>query len=467
MLFFGTGLHPTWWLTWLAPLPVLLVAPRLRAWLVFIIAALAWFVGGLNMWHVLRAIYGIPIPVILAFLIVPALIFGLAVLLFRTFIRRGALWRATLVFPMTWVAYEYLSEMRSPHCTFGNLGYTQMDCLPVLQIVALVGIWGISFCIFLLPAALAILFSQHGSRGQRINLAASVVVFLAIVLGYGAYRLQWDSESHDKATIGLMATDSLDLFPRDDQTALKLMQLYAKEIERWAGGRVDVIVLPEKIALVSDKGTAQLDALCKSAASRAGAHIVVGVDRGTASRRSNEARLYSPQGKLRAVYVKHHLIPPYEDADVPGTELTVLNKGASVWGIEICKDLDFPALARRNGAQGVGLLLVPAWDFLEDGWLHDRMAVMRGVESGFSIARVAKQGLLSISDDRGRVLAEATSSATSPFASLVATVPVRHTETVYLLCGDWFGWANAVGLAAIVGSLWFRRRRPALLASSK
>ena len=29
LFFVGTGLHPVWWVTWLAPLPVLLLAPRL------------------------------------------------------------------------------------------------------------------------------------------------------------------------------------------------------------------------------------------------------------------------------------------------------------------------------------------------------------------------------------------------------------------------------------------------------
>lgn len=59
----------------------------------------------------------------------------------------------------------------------------------------------------------------------------------------------------------------------------------------------------------------------------------------------------------------------------------------SVWGMQICKDMDFPRLSRRYGVKGVGLLLVPAWDFTLDGWLHGRMAVMRGVESGFTIVR--------------------------------------------------------------------------------
>ena len=106
-------------------------------------------------------------------------------------------------------------------------------------------------------------------------------------------------------------------------------------------------------------------------------------------------------------------------------------------------------MSRQYGAKGVSLLLVPAWDFTLDAWLHDRMAVMRGVESGFTIVRAAKQGLLTVSDDRGRILAQR-DAATVRFASLLATAPVHHDDTLYDRWGDWFAWLNVAGLIALV-----------------
>lgn len=117
--------------------------------------------------------------------------------------------------------------------------------------------------------------------------------------------------------------------------------------------------------------------------------------------------------------------------------------------MQICKDMDFPRLSRRYGVKGVGLLLVPAWDFTLDGWLHGRMAVMRGVESGFTIVRAAKQGLSTVSDDRGRILAQQ-DAATVRFASLVGTAPVRHDDTLYARWRDWFAWLNIAGLVALL-----------------
>ena len=64
---------------------------------------------------------------------------------------------------------------------------------------------------------------------------------------------------------------------------------------------------------------------------------------------------------------------------------------------------------------------------------------MRGVESGFGLARAARGGYLTVTDNRGRVIAE-TRSNSAPFATLIADVPAVHDTTLYLLFGDWFAW---------------------------
>jgi len=450
-LFWGTGLHPQWWLTWLAPLPVLLISPRVTRGRAFWMAAAAWFLGSLNMWFYLLMVLAVPIPLVLLLSAVPGCFFGLAVLLFRRLILRGELEKAALCFPAFWVTLEYLNNVSSPHGTFSNLGYTQMDFLPVLQVSSVTGIWGITFCLFLLPATIAALLNRLGSVSQKKRLATAAGVFLALEIAWGSWRVMSTPEPEHSLRVGLMATGVGTTFPHDDAAALRLLQQYSGKAAGLAAQGAQVIVLPEKIALVSDQATGQADALFAATSARAKASIVVGLDRGTLTKRFNEARLHSPQGTLAAIYDKHHMVPGFENADQPGTTITVLDQPSGIWGMQICKDMDFPALSRQYGAKGVGLLLVPAWDFTLDGWLHGRMAVLRGVESGFTIVRAAKQGLLTVSDDRGRILAQQ-DAATVPFASLVATAPVRHDHTLYVRWGDWFAWLNAAGLAAILFS---------------
>ncbi|HET9798592.1 MAG TPA: hypothetical protein VFP90_11405, partial [Gemmatimonadaceae bacterium] len=102
-------------------------------------------------------------------------------------------------------------------------------------------------------------------------------------------------------------------------------------------------------------------------------------------------------------------------------------------------------------AGSLGLMFVPAWDFSADGWLHARMAIMRGVEGGYAIVRAASNGVLTVSDANGRVLAMRPSGRTS-YASVVADVPMGTGSTPYLRIGDAFAWI--VGAAGVVLAVW-------------
>ena len=148
-----------------------------------------------------------------------------------------------------------------------------------------------------------------------------------------------------------------------------------------------------------------------------------------------------------ATYNKRHLLVGLEQY-TPGDSYTLL-EGTPRIGLAICKDMDFHDTGHAYAARHVQLLLVPASDFTVDGWLHSRMAIMRGVESGFAIARAAHSGRLTLSDDRGRVLAEASSEKHN--AELVGELPLRETHTLYAQWGDWFAWLDLAGLIVLLG----------------
>jgi apolipoprotein N-acyltransferase len=111
--------------------------------------------------------------------------------------------------------------------------------------------------------------------------------------------------------------------------------------------------------------------------------------------------------------------------------------------------MDFPRLSREYALSGANLLLIPAWDFDLDRWAHSRMAILRGVENGFAIARAARNGLLTLSDNRGRILAE---RATIPgqFVSLNGRINVVREETFYTRTGDWFAWLCLAGFLVLL-----------------
>jgi apolipoprotein N-acyltransferase len=461
--FFGTGLHPIWWLTWLAPLPVLIIAPRVSRWTAFGVAFGAFTLGALNMWRYDRLV--IPIWLSLFILFAPSLVFAFIVLAHRRFILRGQIFRATFTLPVLWSAVEYLSEFRSVHSTWGNLAYTQMDCLPLIQIASITGIWSISFILLLFPSVIAALLAHSNvispDRGYSRRVAAVVAAIFIIVFVYGFYRLA-TAPTSPRVTVALISTDQK-LSPRGP-AAVALVRAYVAQISALAAEGAKVIVFPEKIARIQGDDLAQADAILAQAAHDNHVTIFVSFEH---QPNLHEARLYSPDGRLEATYEKHHMLPAFESHLLPGTARLTFDRPsndgtAGKWGVEICKDMDFPLLARQYSNDGARLMLVPAWDFVADGWLHGRMAILRGVESGFSIARSVKQGILTLSDSRGRVLIQHVTGS-APFDVLVGSVPLGSGPTFYDRTPDWlvdwFAWLNI--LFAVLLSLPARRKTAA------
>jgi apolipoprotein N-acyltransferase len=310
--------------------------------------------------------------------------------------------------------------------------------------------------------------SASGSAQQKrvVGLVVGVVCCSALIFGW--VRLQssagvppatghFDPSSANSVTAGLVASDTPNnVYPQEPENTPRLMRDYLEQVKSLAAQGAKVIVLPEKLGVVIDPvGTADIDKMMEAAAHDARIEIVAGFIRRSPAAKLNEARVYSGTDLAPLFYEKEHMLPAFESSFLPGTERVSFEKDSGKWGVAICKDMDFPPLSRQYGAERVGLMLIPAWDFVDDGWLHGRMAVMRGVESGFSIARAPKQGVLAVSDDRGRILAERSTSA-APFATLIADVPVRNDVTLYRLLGDWFALANLATFLWLLISLFMR-----------
>ena len=459
LVWFGNGLNPWWPLLWFAPLPVLIFASRNSWWGAALTAFLSWLVGSLNMWHYFRALHAPP-SVWVSIFSIEALAFTAAVLMFRALLLRGAWWGALLAFPATWVSFEYLLNLSSPHGTATSLSYSQLNFLPFLQLASVTGPWGMSFLLLLFPAALAIgVHLRHTAPMQAVRIVGTGLGVLALVLIFGAVRLMLPMPDQ-RVRVGLIASDepaNVDVAKEGAPTE-RLFRDYAAAAEGLAARGTQVIVLPEKLGVAVGPETKDIDMIFQSLAYKTKSKIVAGLIEVSPPVRYNRARVYAPGAPL-LTYDKHHMLPPFESNLRSGTTLTLMPEPSGTWGVAICKDMDFTPLSRQYGEAGVGLMLVPAWDFIVDRSWHGHMAVMRGVESGFSITRAAKQGYLTVSDNRGHILAE-TRSDSAPFATLIANVPAMHETTLYVLLGDWFAWLALATLVFALVQLYRLRKSP-------
>ncbi|MFL6631432.1 MAG: hypothetical protein ACJ8HJ_03830 [Massilia sp.] len=426
------------WLVLAAPVPLLVAA--LRAARARDVAGLA-FVAGLMaeagpMWF-----YGRILPVIYGLAVAQAVLFMLTVLFMRALYRRFPAAVAVLGFAVMAAAQEYLRSLVSPNGSFFALGYALVDVPPLLQTAALAGIAGLTFLAAVIPAGLALLYVQP--RDVKAALAWSLPVLAALVFGFW----QLAQPPGPAVRIALLSDDrhAGRVFDHPD-AGPGIAAAFARQVAAAAAHGPAAIVVPEKILAA---GAVLVPP--------AGSVVVAGLD-GPApqGRRLNIAALYRPDAPVDT-YLKKRMVPGLEAEYTPGTAELATRIGGVDAGIAICKDMDFAQDLRLYGRRGVGLMLVPAWDFDRDAYLHGRMAIVRGVENGFALARSASQGLMTLSDAHGRIVAER--RTTHAPGMLVGDLPTGRGGTVYTRIGDVFAQVVVVawlGLLALLARRWRR-----------
>ena len=455
------SLHPVWWLAWIAPLFLLVAAARAPIWEAAALGAVAGGVLGASLFSYIASVGGPAAAAIYGAL--SAITWAVVILVTRVVTARLPAWLAAFVYPTTWAAMDTVLGATSPHGTLGSLAYSQMDALPVIQVAAFAGTAGVVFLICLPAAAAALALDPR--RSGKLAYAPAFVLAVAIVAG-GLIRLSIPLQTVP-VKVGLVSIDQPDSKPLDTTHEDPIWDAYFAGADRASAQGARVIVFTEAIALADSTRQGLLATRLSDAARRHAAYILAGVATQEGKLTRNRAWVFGPDGQQVASYAKHHLVPGFEASLVtPWNGYSTFQMDNKSIGVAICKDLDFPPLARRYGQLGVDALLIPAGDYDTDGWSHSRPAVLRGVENGFSIIRAAAHGRVTVADPYGRILAEA-ESRPAPGTVLVATANIgKPIPTLYVKIGDLFGrlCIGAIALA-LLASLTVRRRRPAAPAA--
>jgi apolipoprotein N-acyltransferase len=447
LVWFGNGLTPWWPLMWFAPLPLFWYSLRSSWWATAVVAVCGWLAGSASLLKYFSLV-GMPPPVWLANFGGMGCLFATGVLLFRFHVLRRAVWTGIVALPALWVSVDWLRYWVTPHGTAADLAYTQLNFLPFLQLASVTGPWGMSFLLLLVPGAVAAAHYWHQREPRlAVRVAGATGAVMLVVLAFGFVRMN-QAEQHT-VRVGLIASDrpAGEEMPEPGEKSQQLWENYAAHARTLTSQGATLIVMPEKIAITRDADVAMTAAILQPLADETGATIVNGELRVSASAKYNRADVYAPHSPSTS-YDKQHLLPPFESNQTPGTQKLTIPRNGTQWGVAICKDMDFTSMSVGYAALDAGLMLIPAWDFKLDRTWHGDMAIMRGVEGGFSVARAAKDGYLLVSDSRGRVIARARSDS-APFATLIADVPAEHHTTLFQSWHDWFAWV-AVGLLAIV-----------------
>jgi apolipoprotein N-acyltransferase len=243
-------------------------------------------------------------------------------------------------------------------------------------------------------------------------------------------------------TVRVAMIASKGLIPESESTdpadAADILGQYAKMVGQAASSGAQIVVMPEKIIGVAPAYEWDVVLGLERIAQMSHVWLVVGLNQIGRSPKRNIAVVFAPDGKIAASYAKHHLIPSLEWDYKPGSKPAIFDAPWGRTAVLISQDLDFPETARELAAQGVRMVVAPASDWQGSEVIHQRMAVVRGVESGFSLARAARGGMLSADDSRGRQIAART-PVHGEDTMATADLPIGTGATLYSRTDDWFG----------------------------
>jgi apolipoprotein N-acyltransferase len=457
----------------------LLPATPVQAFLLAYCCGVLWYAGTCYwIYRTMRQYGGVDAPTAVGILILFCLylaiyhgIFGLLIAWFADvspFSRR-----ALILAPAAWVAVE-LARTRISGFPWDLLGITQIDNIPVSRMATMTGVYGISFEIMLVNAALAAAFLVK-RENRRTLLLAGVLAAVCLQAGrlfVGNAGRTPASGDHIAALVQanvpiLESADWTKVYfesTLDDLTRLGLAPASPN------GSRPDLIVWPESPAPFYTSDPLFRNAL-SNLARQGNAWVLaggIGINNATQNPAQptkiyNSAQLVSPAGEWLSRYDKVHLVPfgeyvPFKNIFAfaggltkevgdftAGSSRAPLEAGGSRLGVFICYESIFPDEVRQSAARGAQVFV----NISNDGWYGDsgayaqhlRQARMRAVENARWLLRDTNTGVTAFIDPFGRIVVTARRKTRTV---LVAPYALSNETTFYTRHGDWFAYLCAI-----------------------
>jgi apolipoprotein N-acyltransferase len=389
-----------------------------------------------------------------------------------------------------WAGTELLRVGLGIGDPFGLLGYTQAPFSSLVQIADATGVYGVSFAVAAVNAALAESWLAAGGHARYRAAGGAVATAFAVVLLCLAYpHLRGKPETDRPPQRIAVAQANLDLDSQwsEDLYEKNLTEHLQLTHEALAPRRPALVVWPEgamtfffadeplyrqSIAQVLAPADVELLAGGVRAEDHAGTRDYF-----------NAAFLLAPTGEVVAHYDEQRALPfaeylPFDAIGAPKRELGLLREftpgpptpplptrvGAA--GVVIGNEAMFPRIVARRVLDGAELLVS-----LSDGSrFGDRqlslqaldMARLRAIEQRRDLIRASTAGPSAIIDARGEVRA-----ITEPFtrATLAGIVHGRAQKSFYAQVGDAFAIGCVIVVVVELGTALLRLRRPRVPAA--
>ncbi len=379
---------------------------------------------------------------------------------------------SVVVAASVWVALEFLRTYLLTGFPWNLLGYSQHRNLPLIQVAAVTGVYGVSFVVMAANVALAWTLLRWRNWRECLPPLGMAGLLLTGAVGYG-WLWPMPEATSPSLPVALVQGNIDQGVKWDPAWQGRTLRIYRELTLEAVRERPELIVWPEAAVpflLREDPRRSRIESLAREA----GASLLLGAPDRQAGQPRNTAFLFGPDGQMLGRYDKRHLVPFGEYVPLrkllffvdplaggaigefaPGREATVFSTSIGRFGVIICYEAIFPDEVRNFFLGGADFLV----NITNDAWFgrsaapaqHLAMAAFRAIENRTYLLRAANTGISAIVAPDGRIVQA--SRLFTP-AVLSATIVPRRGISFYTRHGDLFAWGTvAVALAAALVAL--------------
>lgn len=407
----------------------------------FLIIILAFWVSNIFVWKGMMPMSGF-LYYFVTFMM--SVFTSLTFLLDRIYVQKFKGIVSTLIFPSIYVIMDYITISTNPSGSYGTLVHTQSS-LPLLQLVSITGIWGVTFFITWTASIINWLWDNYFEK-SKIYLAFRVfgIPFLSIII-WGQFRL---SHAIDSPTVRIAAINSTKeeyhhrMKTNHDTLVEKANQGFLTNCKIAASSGAEIVFGRE--TLISVPVDYETNFIGKAKSIAISDSIYIGIPIHVIPKESsnenpeNKIIWISPTGETLFTY--HKAKPTYPgECDYGDGIIKYFDSPYGRIGSAICFDMDFPSLIKQTGKLDIDIMLVPGSDWQEISPYHTYVASIRGVEHGFNMVRSTFKGFSASFNYKGQLLSSNDFFKTDEVI-LYSDVPVKGEKTVYSVLGDYFVW---------------------------
>lgn len=315
-----------------------------------------------------------------------------------------------------------------------NIGLSQFKFLPLIQISSLAGIWGVSFLLWWVNAALAEWVQRR--KALPLGIGAGLTV-LTLVFGYGSL-----AQTPQASPLRVAAIQDLNREETGDLAAAGgEVDRAAMTKEAAAKGARLIVWSEESLGGEFEPGKPKDET--RTLARSLHSALVVGYSDDTKPKPYNcAAYVASDGGVLSPVHHKIHLYLSERETNKAGHAATVVETPQGRMGLEICFDSCYTGTTREEARLGARLIALPNYDPPTPRGvlhrLHGTMLPFRAVENHVPLVRADSNGQSQIINARGGIVGQ---SALFVPAVLVGTVNLGDGQgTFFTRFGDWLAY---------------------------